>query len=68
MLNIIRCPGGPHGSEIKWDASLLVSADGVNLLGDNVDTVKENKETLIEASKEVGLEVNTQKSNMLLSL
>jgi hypothetical protein len=42
----------------------------VNLLGDNIDTIKKNMETLIDASKEVGLEVNTDKTNskyMLLS-
>jgi hypothetical protein len=27
-------------------------------LGDNVDTIKRNTETLIDASKEVGLEAN----------
>jgi hypothetical protein len=41
---------------------LLVYADDVNLLGDSVDTIKKNTQTLIEASKEVGLEVNTEKS------
>jgi hypothetical protein len=30
----------------------------VNLLGDNIDTVKKYMETLIGPSKEVGLEVN----------
>jgi hypothetical protein len=40
----------------------------VNLLVDNVDTIKKNTETLIDASKEVGLEVNAEKPrNMLLS-
>jgi hypothetical protein len=37
---------------------VLVYADDVNLLGDNIDTIKRNRETLIIASKEVGLEVN----------
>jgi hypothetical protein len=32
----------------------------VNLLGDNIDTIKKNTGTLIDASKEVGLEVNTE--------
>jgi hypothetical protein len=45
----------------------VVYADDVNLLGDNI---KKNTETLIDASKEVGLEVNAEKTKytcMLLS-
>jgi hypothetical protein len=34
---------------------LLAYADDVNLLGDNMDTIKKNIETLTDASKEVGL-------------
>jgi hypothetical protein len=34
----------------------------VNLLGDNIDTIKKNTETLIDANKEVDLEVNTKKT------
>jgi hypothetical protein len=33
----------------------------LNLLGDNIDTIKENRETLIYASKEVGLGINSEK-------
>jgi hypothetical protein len=36
---------------------LLAYADDVNVLGDNVGTRK-NTETLIDASKEVGLQIN----------
>jgi hypothetical protein len=38
-----------------------VHADDVNLLGDNISTIKK-AETLIDASKEVGLEVNVEKT------
>jgi hypothetical protein len=38
----------------------------VNLLGDNTDAIKKNMETLIDASKEVGLEVNTEKTKYML--
>jgi hypothetical protein len=38
----------------------------VNLLGDNIDTMRKNTETLIGASKEVGLEVNAEKTKYML--
>jgi biotin operon repressor len=43
-----------------------VYADCVNLLGDNIDTTKKNTETVIDASKEAGLEVNTVKAKYIL--
>jgi hypothetical protein len=45
---------------------VLVNADDVNLLGDNIDSIKINLETLIDVSKEVGLEVNAEKTKYLL--
>jgi hypothetical protein len=36
------------------------------LLGDNVDTIKKNMGTLINASKEVGLEINIEKTKYML--
>jgi hypothetical protein len=38
----------------------------VNLLGGNIDTIKKNAKTLIDASKEVGLEVNAEKTKCML--
>jgi site-specific DNA-adenine methylase len=45
---------------------LLVYADDVNLLDDNIDTIKRNTQHLIDASKEVGLEANTEKTKYML--
>jgi hypothetical protein len=36
--------------------------DDVNLLGDNIDTIKKNAATSIDASREVGLEVNAERT------
>jgi hypothetical protein len=45
---------------------LLVCADNLNLLGDDINNIKKNMETLIDASKEVGLEINTEKTKYML--
>jgi hypothetical protein len=45
---------------------LLVYADDVNLLGNNIGAIKKNAETLIQASKEVGLEVSAEKTKYSL--
>jgi hypothetical protein len=49
--------------ELKGTHELLVSADDVNLLGNNINITKENKETLLEASTQVGLEINAEVTN-----
>jgi hypothetical protein len=48
------------GLKLNGTHQLLVYADDVNLLGDNIDTIQKNTESLIDASKQVGLEVNTE--------
>jgi hypothetical protein len=55
----------PSGWSIQ-DGLELVSDDNVNILGENINTIKNNTEALLlEASQEVGLEVNTEKAKYM---
>jgi hypothetical protein len=45
---------------------VLAYADNVNLQGGNIDTIRKNMESLIDASKEVGLEINVDKIKYML--
>jgi hypothetical protein len=46
------------GPKLNGTLRSLVNADDVNLSENNIITRKENTETLIDASKEVGVDVN----------
>jgi hypothetical protein len=44
------------GLKLNGTHQLLAYADDVNLLGDIIDTIKKNMESLIDVSKEIGLQ------------
>jgi hypothetical protein len=52
--------------KLNGTCRLLAYADDVDLQGDNIDTVKKDTETLTDASKEVGLEINVDKTKYML--
>jgi hypothetical protein len=41
-------------------------ADDINLLDYSVSTIKENTETLLEANRNVGLEINAEKTKYMI--
>ena len=43
---------------------LLAYADDVNILGGGIHTLKENAETLVAATREIGLEVSADKTKV----
>jgi hypothetical protein len=54
------------GPKLNGTHQLLPYADDVNLLEDNIDSIRRNTETVIDASTEVGLEINREKSKYVL--
>jgi hypothetical protein len=56
------------GLKLNGTHQLLVYVDNVNLMGNNIDAMKKNTETLTDASRQVGLEVQAEQTeHMLLS-
>jgi hypothetical protein len=52
--------------EFNGTHQLFVYADDINLLGDSVNIINENTETLLEVSMDVCLEINAGKTKYMI--
>ena len=63
---IMRVQVNQDGLKLNGTYQLLIYADDVNILGGKVHNIKEKTESLIVASKEIGLEVNADKTKYMV--
>jgi hypothetical protein len=63
---IRRVRENQDGLQLSDTHQFLVYADDVNILGGSVHSMKKNKEALVIATKEIGLEVNADKTKYLV--
>jgi hypothetical protein len=62
---IRRVQVNQNGLKLNGTHQLLAYAEDVNILGEGICTVKEDVEALVAATKEIGLEVNADKTKYM---
>ena len=63
---IKRVQVNQDGLKLNGTHQLLAYGDDVNILGGSAHTVKENAEALLVATKQIGLEVNADKTKYMV--
>jgi len=63
---IRRVQVNQEGLKLNGTHQLLAYADDVNILGGSLHTVKESAETLLAATREIGLELSADKTKYMV--
>jgi hypothetical protein len=58
--------GKQRGLEIQWQTSALLYSHDVNIMDGSIHNIRKNTEALLITSKEIGLEVNAEKTKYIV--